>query len=513
MPQEVGQNIEKLETGIPGFDLISEGGLPLGRTTLVVGSAGSGKTIFSCQFLIEGIKRGETGVYVTFEESPKNIRRNMRGFGWDIDKWEKEGKWIFVDASPEPGKNPYVSGDYDLSPLLARIQYAIDKVKATRVSMDSLGAIFSYIPDKAQIRDDLFIIVSALRDVNSTAILTSERNQEYGPISTHGVEEYVADNVIILRNVLIEEKRRRTLEILKYRGSSHQQGEFPFTILSDTGFVTIPLSAMSSEDRDSSTIRISCGNEKLDEMCGGGFYRDSIILASGATGTGKTLLCTQFISAGIEKGEARSRSAERCIYFAFEENRQQLIRNARGWGTDFKEAEEKGLLKILFRYPESTRLENHLIKMQDAIREFKPHRVVIDSLTALEKVATLDGFREFIAALNATIRGQGLTGLYTATAPTLLGGNSVTESHISTSTDSIILLRYVEVYGEIRRGLAVIKMRGSMHDKQIREFTIDRQGMHIGKSFRNVTGILSGNPIYIDQDEVNRLSELFQDES
>ena len=503
MPEE---NIQKLKTGIPGFDLISEGGLPIGRTTLVVGSAGCGKTVFSCQFLIEGIKRGETGVYVTFEESPTNIRKNMRGFGWDIAKLEEEGKWYFVDASPEPGKNAYISGDYDLSPLLARIQYAIDKVKATRVSMDSLGAIFSYIPDKAQIRDDLFIIVSALRDVNSTAILTSERNQEYGSISAHGVEEYVADNVIILRNVLIEEKRRRTLEILKYRGSSHQQGEFPFTILTDRGFVTIPLSAMASEDRDSSTIRISSGNLELDEMCGGGFYRDSIILASGATGTGKTLLSTQFISAGIQNNE-------RCIYFAFEENRHQLMRNARGWGMDYTQAEKEGMLKILFRYPESTRLENHLIRMQEAIQEFKPHRVVIDSLTALEKVATFNGFREFIASLNATVRGQGMTGLYTATAPTLLGGSSVTESHISTSTDSIILLRYVEVYGEVKRGLAVIKMRGSKHDKQIREFIIDDKGMHIGKSFRNVIGILSGNPTYVDQDEVNRLNDLFPDEA
>lgn len=501
MPEE---DIQKLKTGIPGFDLISEGGLPIGRTTLVVGSAGCGKTVFSCQFLIEGIKRGEAGVYVTFEESPQNIRRNMRGFGWDIAKLEEEGKWYFVDASPEPGKNPYISGDYDLSPLLARIQYAIDKIKATRVSMDSLGAIFSYIPDKAQIRDDFFIIVSALRDVKSTAILTSERNHEYGSISSHGVEEYVADNVIILRNVLIKEKRRRTLEILKYRGSSHQQGEFPFTILSDRGFVTIPLSAMASENQDSSTIRISSGNVKLDEMCGGGFYRDSIILASGATGTGKTLLSTQFIYAGFK-------NSERCIYFAFEENRHQLMRNAKGWGMDYAQAEKDGMLKILFRYPESTRLENHLIIMQEVIEEFKPHRIVIDSLTALEKVATLNGFREFIASLNATVRGQGMTGLYTATAPTLLGGSSITESHISTSTDSIILLRYVEVYGEVKRGLAVIKMRGSEHDKQIREFIINDRGMHIGKSFRNVIGILSGNPTYVDQDEVNRLNNLFQD--
>ncbi|MDY6897727.1 MAG: ATPase domain-containing protein, partial [Cyanobacteriota bacterium] len=295
-------------------------------------------------------------------------------------------------------------------------------------------------------------------------------------------------------------------EILKYRGSSHQQGEFPFTILSDEGFVTIPLSAMALEDKGSSTIRISSGNHELDEMCGGGFYRDSIILASGATGTGKTLLSTQFISAGIQNGD-------RCIYFAFEENRHQLMRNARGWGMDYAQAEAEGQVKIIFRYPESTRLENHLIRMQEVIEEFQPHRVVIDSLTALEKVATLNGFREFIASLNATIRGRGMTGLYTATAPTLLGGSSVTESHISTSTDSIILLRYVEVYGEIKRGLAVIKMRGSMHDKQIREFTIDNRGMHIGNSFRNVIGILSGNPTYVDQDEINRMSELFSEEA
>ncbi|MBE9216861.1 circadian clock protein KaiC [Plectonema cf. radiosum LEGE 06105] len=503
MPQENVESIEKLATGIPGFDLVSEGGLPVGRTTLVVGSAGSGKTIFSCQFLVEGIKRGETGVFVSFEESPKNIRKNMCGFGWDISKWEEEGKWLFVDGSAEAGKNPYISGDYDFSPLLARIQYAINKIKATRVSMDSLGAIFSYLPNKAQVRDDLFIIASALRDINSTVILTSERNQEYGEISSHGVEEYVADNVIILRNVLVEEKRRRTLEILKYRGSSHQQGEFPFTILPEKGFVTIPLAPMNLEDKVSSTIRISSGNSELDKMCGSGFYRDSIILVSGATGTGKTLLATHFTAAGIKNGE-------RSIYFSFEENRHQLIRNALGWGINLDEAHEQEKLKIIFRYPESTRLENHLIKIQEIIEEFQPQRVVIDSLTALEKVATLNGFREFIASLNATIRGKGITGLYTVTTPTLFNSTSATESYVSTSTDSIILLRYVEVCSEVRRGLAVIKMRGSTHDNRIREFRIDNQGIRIGRSFRNFTGILSGNPIYVEQDEVNHL---FQDEA
>ncbi|MEC4817006.1 MAG: circadian clock protein KaiC [Scytonema sp. PMC 1069.18] len=486
--------IEKLVTGIPGFDVLSEGGLPVGRVTLVVGSAGSGKTVFSCQYLAEGIKRGENGVFVTMEEPPHSIRKNMRNFGWDIRRWEEEGKWTFVDASYPPGEKPLVSGEYDFDSLLARIKYAINQVNAVRVAVDCLGAIFTYIPDSAQIRTDLYAIASALRQIDSTVIVTSERTQEYGEISTHGVEEFVADNVIILRNVLIQEKRRRTLEILKYRGSSHYQGEFPFSIITDKGIVIIPLLPTATTEDNASDVRISSGNAKLDTMCGGGFFRNSIILASGATGTGKTLLATQFIAAGTQ-------SNERCVLFAFEENRKMLFRNALGWGIDFGQMERDGRLKVIFRYPEASRLEDHLIRMQEVMEEFRPNRVAIDSLSALEWVSNTRGFREFLVGLNSLVRGQKMTALYTATAPTLVGGTSISEGHISTSTDAIILLRYVEIYGEIRRGITVIKMRGSEHDKQIREFRIDNQGMHIGQPFRNITGILTGNTLYTDSNE------------
>lgn len=496
--------IEKLETGIPGFDFLSEGGLPKGRSTLISGTAGSSKTVFACQFLAEGVKRGENGVFITFEEPPKAIRRNMRGFGWNIAEWEENRQWAFVDASPQPGETPLVSGEYDLGALIARIEYAIRKYKAQRVSLDSLGAIFSHLADSAQVRSDLFRLASALRELEVTAIMTAERTQEYGDISRYGVEEFVADNVVIFRNVLTDEKRRRTMEILKYRGTDHQKGEYPFTIIPKKGIVIIPLSAIELEQK-SSNIRITSGSGELDLMCGGGFFRDSVILVSGATGTGKTLMVTEFMAGGVKNGE-------RCLIFAFEESREQLFRNATGWGIDFKQMEREGKLKVVCRYPETAGLENHLINMKDIITEFKPNRVAVDSLSALERGSTLKGFREFIIALTSFIKQQEIGGLFTSTTPTLLGGSSITEAHISTITDSIILLRYVEMYGEMRRGITVLKMRGSMHDKDIREFTIDHKGMHIGRPFRNVTGILSGAPMYTAQNEVERLSGLFEEE-
>ncbi|MBN1259549.1 MAG: circadian clock protein KaiC [Anaerolineae bacterium] len=483
--------IEKLPTGIPGFDSVAQNGLPKGRTTLVAGSAGSGKTVFAAQFLSEGIlKYDEPGVFVTFEESPDDICRNIVSLGWDVPQWQREGKWVFVDASPQTEQETIVAGAYDLGALLARIEGAIRRIGAKRVAMDSLGAIFSRFDDQSGIRSELFRIAATLRGIKVTAVMTAERTEEHGDITRYGVEEFVADNVIILRNALDAEKRRRTLEILKFRGTNHHKGEFPFTIIPGEGIVVIPLSSLELKQK-SSDIRITSGNTVLDEMCGGGFFRDSIILVSGATGTGKTLISTEFISGAVKQGE-------RCLLFAFEESREQLFRNAIGWGRDFKRMENEGYLKVICVYPEVAGLEDHFIKMKTEIEAFKPHRVAIDSLSALERVSTAKGFREFIIALTSFIKHEEITGLFTSTAPTLLGGATITETHISTITDSIILLRYLEMNSEMRRGLTVLKMRGSMHDKSIRQFTIDNTGMHVGEPFHNISGILAGRPVHVE---------------
>ncbi len=494
--------IEKLTTGIEGFDLVAKGGLPKGRTTLIAGTAGSGKTVLAAQFLAEGILQAdENGVFVTFEESAVDIRRNILSLEWNVPQWEAKDKWRFIDASPQVQEETIIAGEYDLGALMARIEHAVRKIGAKRVAMDSLGAVFSRFNDGNLIRAELLRIAAALKRMGVTALMTAERSRDYGDITRYGVEEFVADNVIVLRNVLEEGKRRRTMEILKFRGTDHNKGEYPFTITPGDGIVVIPLSSLELRQR-SSNVRITSGNTELDAMCGGGFFRDSIILVSGATGTGKTLMSTEFIAGGVNQGE-------RTLLFAFEESREQLFRNATGWGRDFEQMEKDGKLKVVCEYPEVAGLEDHLLRMRAIIRDYQPNRVAIDSLSALERISTVKGFREFVIGLTSFIKHQEIAGLFTSTTPTLMGGTSVTETHISTITDSIILLRYVEMFGEMRRGVTVLKMRGSMHDKEIREFAIDDHGMHIGHPFHNVTGILAGRPVYTDISEIDRLRDMF----
>jgi circadian clock protein KaiC len=481
-------SVPKVETGLPGFDVVAEGGLPRGRVTLVSGTAGSGKTVLACQFIVEGIRRGEPGVFVTFEDAPHELKQNMRGFGWDLEALEKEGNFQLLDGSPDPDEPPQLVGSFDLGALIARIQHAIKRIGAQRVALDSLGALFSHYPETGTMRAELYRVVSALKAVGVTTVMTAERPSDQGEITRAGVEEFITDNVIILRNNLEEERRHRTVEILKFRGAYHQKGEFPFSIEGRHGFVVIPLSGIELKQASSMT-RISSGNDVLDEMCGGGIFRDSIIMVSGATGTGKTLTVNQFIAGGAKAGE-------KCLFFSYEESRDQLVRNAAAWGYDFEGMEERGQLAMVSDYPHAYGLEDHLLRIRTAIEEFKPNRVAIDSLSALERISTIKAFREFVIGITSFIKMHEIAGLFTASTPALAGGTSVTESHISTITDSIVLLRYVELAGEMRRGLTVLKMRGSLHDKNIREFTIDGTGMHIGEPFRNVSGILTGNLVY-----------------
>jgi len=491
--------IKKIDFGIDGFDVISEGGIPKGRTTLLSGTSGSGKTLFATEFLWQGYKKyNESGVFVTFEETPKDIIRNVQSLGWDLQGLIKKGKLAFVDASPSSEEKTEV-GEYDFGALVARIIYAIKKVKASRVVIDSITALFPQYKDTGIIRRELFRVAAALKKIGVTAVISSERLQEYGDIARFGVEEFVSDNVIVLRNVLGEEKRRRTVEILKFRGTMHQKGEYPFTISSD-GIKILPLSGMELIMK-SSTRRITSGNKDIDRMTGGGFFRDSIILVSGPTGTGKTLMTTLFVDGGCRKGE-------KCLLFAYEESREQLIRNGTSWGVDLEKWIKKGLLKIICRYPESMGPEDHLLSIKKEMDIFQPNRLVIDSLSAMERVLTLRSFREFVISLSSYTKLKEIAGMFTSTTKTLLGGESITEAHISTLTDAIIILRYVEMHGEMRRGLTVIKLRGSWHEKEIREYNIDNNGMHVSEPFRGVESIMTGAARSVTQYEEEELKKL-----
>ncbi len=502
MINSMGHRLKKLRTGIVGVDQISDGGLPEGRSTLIAGTAGTGKTVLALQFLVAGVDRyQEPGVFVTLEEDPSDLMENVQSFGWDMEAMVRRGEIAVVDACPPPGEFLIETGEFDLSALLARIENAVREVGARRVILDAIGALFPQFTSSKAVRRELHRILVGLRRLRVTTLVTMERTEEDGPVGRFGIEEFVADNVILLRNRIEQEKRRRTIEILKFRGTTHQKGEYPFTIDPEDGVTVLPLSAIELKQK-SSAIRVSSGVEELDRMCAGGMFRDSIILASGATGTGKTLLVTQYIKAAIQAGE-------RAMLFGAEESREQLTRNAASWGVDFEEAERAGLLRIVCRYPEVMGLEDHFLQIKRDIKAFQPARVAVDSMSAFERVSTAKSFREFVIALTSTIKQLEITGLFTNTTSMLMGGESITETHISTITDTILLLRYVELNGVMRRGLTVLKMRGTWHDKQIREYIIDGTGMHIEGSFPGVHGILSGSPRYTYREERERLGGLF----
>lgn len=474
--------VERLDPGIPGFELIARGGVPKGRLSLVAGTAGSGKTIFAAQFLAAGVMAGEPGVFVTFEERPEAIRRNLRSFGWDIASWEADGKWAFVDGSARFSEDTTMLGDFDLSPLIARVRHAVEQIGATRVSIDSVGALVAQFEAPGPTRRAMFHLAAAVEEMGVTTVMTGERADDYGVVAQFGFEEFVADNVIILRNALENEKRRRTLEVLKLRGGSHLKGEHLFTLLPEQGIAVLPQQTVNY-DYPSSTTRMSWGNQKLDEMCGGGLFEKSLAMVSGPTGAGKSLLASVFVMGGAAAGE-------KSLLHSFEESHDQICRNAEAWGFDFAKLEAEDRLKIIARAPEASSLEDHLLRVQNVIDEFQPDRVAIDSLTALQRVSTVKSFREYVLGLSFHIKTKCRLGLV-VTADVGTGGSSG-DLHISTVSDAIVVLNYAAIGGEIKRGLAVLKMRGSDHDKHVREFVIRGDGIHILDAFDDVRGLIPG---------------------
>lgn len=483
MSKSITKPFNKIPVGIDGFEHITHGGLAEDRATLIVGSSGSGKTILSTEIIYQSITRhNRPAVFVTFEERPTDVMRNVINQAWDLQQLVDDGKLMFVDASLDrdiAGE----TGDYDLSGLLAQVKAAVKKIDAKVVVLDSLGALFHHYPDIGMVRREIVRIRDMMVEMGVTAIMTAERLQEYGEISRHGIEEFLSDCVIVLRHVLEHERTRRTIQIYKFRGSSHVAGEYPFVISGD-GIHILPMTAIELKQQSQSE-RINFGNDVFDSMSGGGLFQDSVVLVSGPTGSGKTLMCTTFAAASCKNDK-------RTLYLGYEESRPQLIRNAQSWGMDFEEWEKRGLLRISCCFPESQGLAEHLLSIREQIDAFKPTRLVIDSVSAMERVAGLRSFREFVLGLTSLLKERRICALLTSTTPELSGGDSVTDAHISTITDAIVLLRYLQVQRELKRGIIIIKMRGSQHDKDIREFSISSDGLMIGEPIDNISAPLFG---------------------
>ena len=478
--------LPRLPTGIPGLDEVTAGGLPAGEVTLVGGVTGSGKTVLAMQFLVEGVRQhDQAGVFVTFAEQPDKLRRFVGEFGWDVAALEAAGRWAFVDATLDAGAQAVVVGErFAFDVLVARIAAAVARVGARRVALDSLDDLFTRIDDRATVRDAVLHLVGELERMDVTTVLTVARREDYGAVTPLGVAELVTDNIVLLRNPLAEESRRRTVEVVKFRGTTHRRGEFPFAITATEGLVVIPLSV--SLRQASSDERTSSGNAELDRMLGGGLFRDSVTLVSGATGIGKTTLALGFTLAAVAAGEP-------AVFVGFEESTAQLSRSIRGWGHDLEDLQRQGRLVVLNDYPEVASLEEHVVRIKGAIDRIGARRLALDSLTTVMRAGSERGYQEFAIGLTAYLKERHVTGLLTTVQASLWGSTSATDEHVSVLSDGIVLLRYVEVRGEIRRGIVVLKHRGSWHDKAIREFTIGPDALQVGEPFHAATTLLGGD--------------------
>jgi len=471
-----------IEVGIPGFDELVHGGLPRGRSTLLAGSTGTGKTVFGLQFLVGGARGGEHGVLVTFAERPEALIANVKSFGWDLGALVRDGRLAIVDATPT--EEMTVSGRFDLAGLTARIAHSLGEVNGTRLFMDPLDALFEEFSAAVEVRRAFSAMLRAVRPLGATTLIAAERPDENGTLTRYGAEEFAVDNVILLRNVRAEERRRRTVEVLKLRGADHHKGEFPFVIDKNSGIEIVPFSPIEG-DATGSTERIPLGNAELDAMCGGGTYRDALVMITGATGTGKTLIGLQFVVAGIDAGE-------RVLYLSFEESQWQLERNAAAWGMDLKTPERAGLLQIASRYPARVGLEDLLVELKHTVETFEPTRLVLDSITAIEHNSPSKAFREFSVGLSGYLKGRGIATMMTTTLPNLLGGDHATDLYLSTIADAILALRYFDLDSEIRRAVLVLKVRGSQHASQMHEYEILETGMSVVGPITGIRGILVG---------------------
>lgn len=473
------KSLEKTPTGINGLDEITYGGLPKGRTTLVYGSAGSGKTLMAMEFLVKGAENyGEPGVFMAFEETSEDLTENFASLGFDLDSLEARNKLI-VDYVHIDKSEIEETGEYDLEGLFIRLGLAIDSVGARRVALDTLEVLFSGFQNEAILRSELRRLFRWLKDRGVTAIVTGERGET--SLTRYGLEEYVADCVIFLDNRMEEQIATRRLRIIKYRGSKHGTNEYPFMIEED-GISVLPITSLSLE-HEASTERISTGIQRLDTMLGGkGYYRGSTILISGTAGTGKTSFAAQFCKAACERGE-------RCLYFAFEESPGQIIRNMRSVGIDLQPYLDSGLMEIHASRPMAYGLEMHLITMRKLLDIFKPDIVVIDPMSNLTNVGTQGDVRLMLTRLIDHLKLKNITTICTSLVEHENTGGINAEG-ISSIMDTWINLRFFENSNERNRGISVIKSRGMGHSNQIREYLLTDHGIEIKNVYLGPSGNL-----------------------
>jgi len=481
-PRSKPTALQKERTGIPGFDEITRGGVPKGRPTLICGSAGAGKTLFATEFLVRGATQfNEPGVFISFEESDEELATNVASLNFDLKELIAEKKlvidYVFIERSEIEE-----TGEYDLEGLFLRLDHAVNSIGAQRIVLDTLEALFSSLPNEAIIRAELRRLFRWLKEKELTAVITCERGN--GTLTRYGIEEYVADCVILLDNRVENQISTRRMRIVKYRGTSHGTNEYPFFI-DEKGFSVLPITSLGLT-HSAPTERISSGIERLDTMLSGkGFYRGSSILVSGTAGTGKSTLAAHFVEAACSRGD-------RAQFFAFEESQDQIIRNMRSVGIDLDKFVRKGSLKFHNARPSAFGLEVHLAMIHKTITEFNPNVVVIDPITNFLAVGDAVETKAMLTRLIDFLKLNQITAMFTS----LTSAQSEVEASevgVSSLMDAWLLVKNIESNGERNRGLYVLKARGIAHSNQVREFILTDHGIELIDAYIGSDGVLMGS--------------------
>ena len=476
------EGLRKEQTGIPGFDEITRGGLPAGRPTLICGSAGAGKTLFAMEFLVRGATLyNEPGVFVSFEETDDELAKNVASLGFDLNQLAAEKKllldYVFIERSEIEE-----TGEYDLEGLFLRLGHAIDSIGAKRIVLDTLEALFSALPNEAIIRAELRRLFRWLKEKGVTAVITCERGE--GKLTRYGLEEYVADCVILLDHRVDNQISTRRMRIVKYRGTSHGTNEYPF-LIDENGFSVLPITSLGLS-HTASTEFVSSGILRLDTMLSGkGFYKGTSILVSGTAGTGKSTIGAHFIEAACRRGE-------RALFFAFEESQEQIIRNMRSIGIDLERFVKKDLLQFHNARPSAFGLEIHLALIHRAISDYEPTVVVIDPITNFLAVGDEIQTKSMLTRLIDFLKIRQITAMFTSLTS---AGDQVEDSEVGVSSlmDAWLLVKNIESNGERNRGLYILKARGIAHSNQVREFLLTSNGIELVDAYVGLDGVLMGS--------------------
>lgn len=439
--------------------------------------------MIAMEFLVRGATQfNEPGVFIAFEETPGDLVANFASRNYDLQKLEEENKLI-IDYVYIERSEIEETGEYDLEALFIRLGDAIDTIGAKRVVIDTIEVLFSGLSNTAILRAELRRLFRFLKEKGVTAIVTGERGNEV-TLTRYGLEEYVADCVIVLDHRMKDQIATRRLRVLKYRGSSHATNEFPF-IIADDGISVLPITTLSLK-HEASKERVSTGVLELDEMMDGkGYYRGASVFITGTAGTGKTSLAAAFVDAACKRGE-------KCIYFAFEESPNQLMRNMQSISIDLEMFENNGQLIFHATRPTEYGLETHLATMTKLMKDFGPSIVIIDPISNLIAAGETLEVKATLTRLIDYLKAHGITSLFTS----LIGEDSNSDEReigVSSLMDTWINVRNLEDKGERNRGLYVQKSRGMPHSNKIREFILTNSGIKLIDPYISAKGLLLGS--------------------